>query len=577
MSNDDDLVENPVQAFEDVLAQLNIHAERIHVVEERLRALLESTRLVTAQLDLPVVLREVVAAATRLVGVPYGALGVIGPDGSLVEFIHVGVSEQTASEIGHLPRGLGLLGAVVRGAHTIRLPDLSLDDRSVGFPAHHPPMRAFLGVPVRTRTEVYGNLYLTKPEAGTFSSEDERIIEALASTAGVAIENARLYERARRQRQLSLALSRVTTALLDPEEADALEIVAEQCAAVIPSVAVTIVVPDSDPDLMRVRVACGPLSASLRGITFPRSDSLAARAMALGEVVADDAPVREFADGELQLGPTAAVTLVANGETIGALCVSKETHRPPFTGEEIDIVGDFAAQAGLAISLAWAREDQERLHLIEDRARIARDLHDNVIQRLFATGLALEHAAETSTDQRAILHEHVENIDAAISDIRAAISAMGPPPHPVYEPLRDRIFRLANEMTPALRTRPLVHFEGPVDTYIVDRVLDDVIAVCREGLSNVARHARASRCDLTISADASMVRIVIEDDGDGLSGSAGHHGGIVNLRARARMRGGSSELSPNSRGGLTLRWQIPTPSIGASPPSTTSDRFGHGT
>lgn len=559
MDGDNDSDGSPLRDLEATLGRLRTHAARVQVAEDRLRALLESSRLITSHLELPAVLREVVIAATRLVGVPYGALGVIGPNGSLSEFVHVGVPPQAVEEMGQLPKGRGLLGAVVRDAQTIRLPDLLQDPRSVGLPAHHPPMRAFLGVPVRTHTEVYGNLYLTKPEPGNFSIEDERIIEALAATAGIAIENARLYEDARRQRRLSNALSHISSALLDPHDVDALQVIAKQCASVIPSVAVTVVVPDDDPHLMRVRVASGPLAASLLHTTFARAESLAFRAMELGEVVSDDAPVRDLPPGEVRLGPTAAVTLVARGRNIGALCVSKELHSPPFTGEEIDIVGDFAAQAGIAISLAAAREDQEKLHLLEDRARIARDLHDTVIQRLFATGLALEHAAATTPEHAAILRRQVENIDAAISDIRTAISAIRTPAARTQQKLRDRIFSLVDEMAAALRIRPHLHFDGPVDSLITDELVEDVLAVAREGLSNIARHAHATRCAISINATGSEIRVLIEDNGVGLRDAPGARSGTANLRSRALARGGTSELRPNTDGGLTLLWRVPTP------------------
>ncbi len=565
MNSDDEFVEDPLMILRSALAESETNTERVRLAGERLRDLLSMSRDVTAQLDLSEVLREVVTAATRLVGAPYGAIGVIGSDGSLTEFIHVGVSSDDARKIGRLPQGRGLLGAVVRDARTIRLPDLARDSRFAGFPAHHPQMVAFLGVPVRTRTEIYGNLYLTTPRAGNFTAEDERIIEALAATAGVAIENARAYERSRRERRLSAALSRVATALLDPHRGDALEVVAAQCASVIDSATVAVVVPDTDPQLMRVHIASGPLSAALRDATFDRADSLALRAMQLGEVVADDGPVRDYVGGVLQVGPTAAVTLVARGETIGALCVSKQVGSHPFTVEEVDIVGEFAAQAGLAVSLSWAREDQERLRLIEDRARIARDLHDHVIQRLFATGLALEHAAEASIDQSMSLRQHVASIDAAVSDIRTAISALRTPLNLADRPLRLDVFEVVEEMTPALGLRPSVILAGPVDAVIFGGLREDVMAVVREGLSNIARHAKATRCTLSISVDETWTVITIEDDGIGIRDAPRRGSGTTNLSARARARGGTSDLTPNRLGGLTLRWQSPVRQDSAAP------------
>ncbi|AGW41075.1 two-component system sensor protein [Leifsonia xyli subsp. cynodontis DSM 46306] len=522
--------------------------------------LLDASRAITEELDLDRVLARIAQAAVALVGGRYGALGVIDAEGMLERFIHVGIDEDTAAAIGHLPEGHGLLGAVIDTAQTIRLPRLGDDPRSVGFPEHHPPMASFLGVPIRVRNEVYGNLYVTDQRTGAFTADDEDLIESLAVTAGIAIENARLYDEARRQQRLSLALSEISSALLSPGAGDVLGVVAERLAHLVPADLVTIVVP-SDAEHVRIDIARGADSAALEGMLLPAAAVLATKAIDTGTTVAgsflDEDPAT--AAGHRWTGSTAAAPLVAAGHAIGALCVSRPDG-DGFTPGELTTISEFATQAGLAISLAWAHRDRQRLEVIEDRSRIARDLHDHVIQRLFATGLRLQALATMEPAHADELEVDVTELDAAIADIRTAIfNLRSRPPNDTRELARHRLLDVVNELTPTLSHAPRITFSGPIDLTLTGTLADDVVAVVREALANMARHANADHAEISVTVTAEQVIITVDDDGDGISPTATRSSGTANLAHRAAEHGGTFSLSDGPDGGTRVRWAVPLP------------------
>ncbi|GAB6856536.1 GAF domain-containing sensor histidine kinase [Microbacterium xylanilyticum] len=539
----------PRLELEKTIAELMARAQHVLTAQGRLRGLLSATRAVSEDLDLDAVLTRIVSAAIELVGARYGALGVIDEEGLLERFIHKGIPPDVVREIGAPPKGHGLLGAVIERGETIRIPRIADDPRSVGFPEHHPPMDAFLGVPIRIRGRTFGNLYLTDPEKDLFSDEDQELIEALATTAGVAIENARLFTESRRRERLGTALSEVTAALLSPDAGDALAIVAEAVTTVVPAELVAIITPDED-DRLHIDVARGTEAGSIEGTRYPAAGALAARAIAEGRLIVDqlpkpaDAVVRPF-------GHTVAVPLIVGGVAVGALCVSRSSST--YTRMELDTISDFASQAGIAISLARAREQRQRLEIVEDRSRIARDLHDHVIQRLFATALGLQALAAAHPDQTAELDRHIEEIDATISDIRTAIFALRT--RASTEPgLRGRLLELVSGVTPS----PRITFAGPVDLVVTDGLADDLVAVVRESLANVSRHAHASWASVAVVVSETEAVVTVEDDGDGLPEHV-HRSGTANLAARAEQHGGTYALEPRGEGGTRVRWAVPLP------------------
>jgi len=543
--------------LEKTIEQLVTQAQRVLQTEGRLRSLLHANRLVVEELELTEVLRRIVEAALDLVDAKYGALGIIGADGGIEQFIHVGMSEIDASAIGNLPEGKGLLGAVIDEAQPIRLEHIGSDPRSVGFPDHHPAMEAFLGVPIRVRGEVYGNLYLTNPSSGSFSSEDEELVGVLASTAGIAIENARLFDIARRRERWSAALADVNSALLSGDS-DALPVVVEHVAALIEADLVQVVVGGEKPGTVQIAAARGVQAEKLNGTSYPSEGTLVGRALASGEPVLADGPgAGEPAEVRSGFGPTFVVPLEAFGHSIGALSVSRVADGPRFSMSDLAMATEFGAQASVALELARGRLDREQLDLLNDRSRIARDLHDQVIQRLFGAGLSLQSiAGRASGAVREAILEQVDVVDAAISEIRTVIFALSATARGPEESVRHRLLDLVTEAGAILAAPPRISFAGPVDLLIRDSLAVDVTAVVREALSNVARHAEASQVEVDVSIVDAELRVRIDDDGVGFDPGE-RVSGTVNLAVRAEELGGRCTIQTRPGGGTRVLWCVP--------------------
>lgn len=555
--------DHPRSELETTIGDLIDRAQRVLQAQGRLRGLLRASHAVIGDLELQQVLRHIAEAALTLVDAEYAALGVIDRDGRLDQFIHVGMPADVAHLIGHLPEGHGILGAVIESEHPIRLERLSEDPRAAGFPQHHPPMTSFLGVPVRVRGEIFGNLYLTNRAGGTFTDEDEELVLALASTAAIAIDNARRYEEAQRLQRLSSALAEITAALLAADTGSSFGVLAERVASLVEVDLVYIVVPDPVSGNLRVDTARGVGSDSIEGAELP-DDSAAARAIAGGDVVVlRDVGDRETTPLGLLAASTVAVPLLVSGVAAGALCGSRRSSDRRFSAEDLSTLAEFAAQAGIALALAQARADRQRLDLVEERARIARDLHDNVIQRLFGAGLGLQALAAKIPAHADSIAAYVAEIDAAIADFRTAIFALRTTDLGSF---RHRLLDVANDAAALLGNSPRVAFTGPIDLMVSGVLADDAAAVVREALSNVARHAQATTAEVSVSVTDSRLDILVEDDGVGIPSSRAHEGGIVNLLARARAHGGTCEFEPREAGGTRVRWSVPLGNGGSEVP-----------
>ncbi|MEO8261617.1 MAG: GAF domain-containing protein [Pseudolysinimonas sp.] len=551
----------PRSELERTIEELVERAQTVLSTQGRLRSLLAANRAVVEDLDLEKVLRRIAEAAVTLVGAEYGALGVISPDGQLEQFIHVGMPVALAKKIGHLPEGHGLLGAVIDQAQTIRLEHLGDDPRSAGFPAHHPAMEAFLGVPIRVRDEVFGNLYLTNPQSARFTSEDEELVTALAATAGIAIENARLFDDSRRRQRWSSALADVTSALLSGAANDVLEVIAALLAVVIEADLVCVIVPGTEPETLLVEVARGSHADDVRGRVYAANGTVAGRALASGQITAVDGQAAdELFEGHPALGPTIALPLLAAGNSLGVLTISRAPGASKFATSDLEMAAEFASQTGVAIELTRARADRQRLELSDERSRIARDLHDHVIQRLFGTGLALQALAGTDPRHQTALLEQVDAIDAAISEIRTAVFALSQRRRTDSGSLRHRVLDTAGEVAASLEQAPRLTFAGPVDILIRDDFADDVVAVIRESLANVARHAKAHTVEVEIATDGDTVTITVDDDGIGVPDEPTRSSGTANLRERAEARGGSFTLARRDTGGSRVLWVAEVPS-----------------
>jgi signal transduction histidine kinase len=509
------------------------------------QALLDAVAAISSDLDLAGVLTRIVESATQLTGARYGALGVLGADGTLVEFVTTGIDEEQRRLIGDLPRGRGILGLLVDEPQPIRLPDLSAHPQSAGFPPHHPPMTTFLGVPVRIRGTVFGNLYLTEKAGGVpFTEQDEVLVEALATIAGFVVENARAYGQSERRRQWLEASAELAEALQPPVDLGwALRRITETARAVSGARAVAVL---------------GLSGAEGKRTVAAEPDDSDLVDTALVEVLA------ALADREPDVDPLEVTTptlralvipLRAHLADASALVALYDDQPTPLLGEERDLLVGFADQAALALDRAQAIADREKLAVISDRERIARDLHDVVIQRLFATGLQLRGVAmragsgplEESLDQAAI------DLDRTIKDIRATIFELQ---ERRDESLRAEIRSLAREYADVLGFTPDVVTSGPVDTAVTPSVREQLLPVLREALSNIARHASATAAEVALTADAHQLTLTVGDDGVGL-GTDVRESGLGNARRRADGLGGTLQLLANQPRGTRLVWQVP--------------------
>ncbi|WP_153504768.1 sensor histidine kinase [Cumulibacter manganitolerans] len=561
----------PRLELDQLLRQLMDRAQDVMSAQDRLRELLAADQLIIADLELPTVLRHIVQAACRLVNARYGALGVLAPAGGLSEFITVGVDDETIAQIGPLPSGKGLLGALIDDPHSIRLRDMSEDPRSVGFPPGHPPMRSFLGVPVRVRDEVFGNLYLTEAASGEFSAEDEELVTALAATAGMAIENARLYAQAQRRQRWLQAATQITRQLLSEEGEEPLAVIARETRHMADADLVTVVLPTGEGNRLMVEVASGTQAETLAGHTYPVENTFAGEAFETGRPVlvrdAADHPQRHLHLSKvLPAGPVMILPLVGTQRMRGALAVGRRRGRPPFEEADLEMATAFANHAAIALELADARDHQKRLLLLEDRDRIARDLHDHVIQQLFSAGLTVQSVLAGRHDgmHRDRLASVVSSIDDTIRQIRTTIFQLRGQLGPQVGTARSRILGVVAELTPVLGFRPRVQFSGPVESVVPELVVDDLAAVVREALTNVAKHSGAGQAAVLLGADGDQLTLEVVDDGAGL-GSATRRSGIANLEKRARRHRGTLRLTDASaryptssaRRGVHLSWTIP--------------------
>ena len=545
--------------IEQLLEQLVERAREVIGVQDRLRRLLRANRAVVAELSLAGVLHRIVEAARELARAEYAALGVIGSDGSLEQFIHVGMDEATVVAIGELPKGRGLLGALIADPEPIRLVSIGEDDRSSGFPPHHPPMQSFLGVPIRSRNQVYGNLYLSNQVAGAFSAEDQDLVLALAATASIAIENARLYEESQRRQAWLRASADIGAVLLAPQTQDPLELILDIMKRLAGADTATVVRQANKPGMLQVETAIGVGADGLRGLRYPAENSLVELALrsghgAGGDTLGSSEAYAGHLSHALDSGAVMAVPLGGNTGQRVALGLARAKGRPSFEPADLEMAEAFARHAAVAIELMEARASQQRLAVLEDRDRIARDLHDHVIQRLFAAGLSMQSLASAigQPEHAQRLGRIVDDLDETIRQIRSSIFELQNPPT-LPRGVRATVLAVAEQLTPLLGFQPTVRFVGPVDTLVDGAVVADVEAVVREGMTNVAKHARATTLEVAVLADASSLSVTIRDNGVGI-GDPGRHSGLRNLRARAEKHSGALVVQLGESGGTELRW-----------------------
>lgn len=536
--------------------------------DRRREALIQAGLTLASELSLPSVLQKIVDLACHVADARYGALGVLDRGREIEDFITHGVTEQERRAIGDLPHGRGILGALIDEAHPLRLERIQDDPRSVGFPPNHPPMTTFLGVPVEVRGRVFGNLYLTEKRGGdAFTPEDERAVMTLAAQAGIAIENARLYEEARRHARRLEALNEVTRATLEGGDVEeVLRMIAERAREIVGAALATIVTPlepDSDGSLT-VRVAVGAMAEELAEATAPAEASISQQVIDTGRPLmipdlSSDPRVHQPVVSTGRAGPGIFVPLGAGERIFGTLLVANLVGGRSFADEDLDVVGLFAAQAAVALEYARFREELARLAVLEDRERIAKELHDGVIQSLFAVGMSLQAAegmADDAAATRARLGGAADSIDGAIRDLRNYIFGLRPG-QAADRTLERGIREVADAFRSGSETAIVVDVDPTAASLVATRA-GELVQAAREALSNAVRHAEAATVRVALRRHGDTIALVVEDDGHGFDPrrARGRGQGLANLEARAASLGGTLEIGSGGEG-TTVRITIP--------------------
>ncbi|WP_282792645.1 GAF domain-containing sensor histidine kinase [Streptomyces sp. CC224B] len=556
----------PQLRLDELLEELQARLDAARSTRDRVHSLLEAVLSVGRELDLEQALRSIVQAAAVLVDAEYAALGVIGPDGKrLSEFLTVGVTDEQIAKIGPFPQGHGILGELIRHPEPLRLNKLSQHPSSYGFPPHHPPMNSFVGVPIRVREQVFGNLYLTEKRGGAqFDEDDESVLSTLAVAAGVAIDNARLYEESRLQERWLRASAEVTHSLMSgSDRGEVLRLIAERAREITGAALAVVAVPMEGTDSLTVELAIGQHAEPHRGLVLPVDGSLIGAAF-LGATpvsspdISCDPRISVEPSRFTGLGPAVAVPVGSGDGLRGVVLLVRAAGRTVFSAGETEPLQGFAAQAAVAMELAERRRDAEQIAVLQDRDRIARDLHDLAIQRLFATGMTLQSAGRFIEHQEASerVARAVDDLDETIKIIRSTIFGLRSRDETAGPGLRARTVRAVGESAPVLGFAPSVRMEGLLDTHVPKETADHVMAVLSEALTNVARHARASRVDVVLETDGRHVRLRVSDDGVGIP-AGGRRSGLRNMAERAQQLGGALDCASPEGGGTTLVWRVP--------------------
>ncbi|WP_194835330.1 GAF domain-containing sensor histidine kinase [Nocardia sp. XZ_19_369] len=555
----------------DTLSQLRLREllsevkERVELIldsRDRMDGLVEAMLAVTSGLDLDETLRTIVRTATSLVDARYGALAVRGHDQQVVQFIDEGMDDETRSAIGRLPAGHGVLGVVFNQSKPLRLDELTNHPASVGLPPHHPPMHTFLGVPVRIRGEVFGSLYLTEKAGGQpFTDDDDVLVQALAAAAGIAVDNARLYESAR-TRQAWIAATRdiATEFLAGNRSANVLAHVVEHARTLTGSHQSFLTGPDEAGELA-VTQWCGP------GAGYA-DKAVQTEGTALGEAFTRRTPLR-FDDASAisvglalpDAGPLLILPLCTQDSTLGVLTTVRPVGAAPYSDELVELTAAFTDQAALAMQLADAQLRMREMDLLADRDRIARDLHDHVIQRLFAVGITLQGAVARATvpEVRQRLSTVVNDLQEVVQEIRTSIFDL----HGGHgNPLQQRLEQAIRQQTTETPLRSTFSVTGPLSVLEAE-LADHAEAVVREAVSNAVRHSGADTVAVEISVDDDLT-IAVTDNGWGIPNHV-VRSGLRNLEQRAEKADGQFAVGPagnttdDAMPGTRLCWSVPLP------------------
>lgn len=553
--------------FDVLLSEVLTRVTNARDDQVRWRLLLDAVVTLGTGLSLDDLLGRIVEVAGDLVGAHYAALGVLGGgERRLRLFVTRGLDEEQISSIGDFPEGHGVLGVLIDRPEPVRLHDIAEHPQSFGFPPNHPPMHSFLGVPVRTGDKVFGNLYLTeKAGGGDFTQQDEAIVIALASAAGVAIENAQLHQEAVRRERWLDARAEIARALLgDLEGTDALQLVADR-AREIGEADVAWIVAGPEPELLRVEVVSGIVVDRAVLERSPLRPSVASAALLTGKPMRVESMAEVAAGGSAAavfdvsvIGPAVMVPLrgLEADDPVGLLALGwRHENQDAYARFDLAVATAFAEQCTLALRLAQSRQNRERVAVYDDRERIGRDLHDVVIQRLFAIGLRLQGGLKwvDHPELRERLDEVVDEVDETIREIRRTIFELSSGEG--GDDVQSEVTAVVDRAASSLKFRPSLTFEGPVRLRVSQQLGKDVVAVLGEALSNVSRHAKATQVSVELIADGDLI-LRVSDNGVGVPEDA-VESGLGNLRRRAIARHGWCTVSPGADGGTVLVWSVP--------------------
>jgi signal transduction histidine kinase len=538
--------------LDELLDEMRDRLAEIGSTRDKMQSLLDAVLAVGAGLELDSTLQRIVQAAVELVGARYGALGVLGSRHNLSQFVYVGIDPETRSHMGHLPEGKGLLGLLIKDPRAIRLHDLSEHPASVGFPPNHPPMHSFLGAPVRVRDEVFGNLYMTeKKGGGDFTADDEVVLEALAAAAGVAVENARLFERSRMRERWLEATAEINAQLLGGATGeDALRLIVQRTVELASASWATVLLHDGN-DLRK--------AAEAGNEAVP--DAFAADAPVLAQVLDTAAPaLMEQVDGQLgdlpaRTGAAVVLPLRAGTTVTGVLVAVRDKDAAPFGADLMPLLASFADQAVVAIEFAENQNAKRLVDVLEDRDRIARDLHDHVIQRLFATGMSLQGSLTwvTHPEARRRVQKAVNQLDQTVLEIRTSIFDLQADSGDTG--LRRRLLNIVAEIAEGAALSPAIRMSGTIDSLVPDYIGEHAEAVVRETVTNALRHAHATELTLTAEAGDALI-ITMVDNGRGMPPDVARSG-LRNLEQRAAALNGALTVAGEPGGGTRVTWRVP--------------------
>jgi signal transduction histidine kinase len=538
--------------------------------ENPLRALVETGLAITSELSLDALLQRVVEAAAELTGARYAALGVIDASGAELErFLTTGIDEETQTAIGALPRGRGILGVLIDNAAPLRLHDLGDDPRSVGFPLNHPPMRSFLGVPILLRRVAYGNLYLTEKSDGRdFNDEDEELVTLLAGQAAVAIENARLYEAATSWSRQLESLNEVASALVTESDLDRLlELIVRRLRELLDARLVAVVLPVGRGQL-RFAAVDGEGGEELAGKVISRAGSKSGRVLERGrservDSVLDDPEVNREVTRLVEARSGLWVPLHVRGRPIGVLEVhDKLGDDVLFSDTDLRLAETFASRAAAAVDLS-ERIAQDALRRVVDaqeaeRRRLARELHDETGQALTSILLglkALEDGLETERSRDAI-GELRDLVVSTLQDVRRLAVELRPSTLDDFG-LAAALERLTSSFSEQSKLAVDFHSALP-EQRLPPEVETALYRIVQESLTNIVKHAQASRVSVLVTRKNGSVLAVVEDDGQGFNPATVDDGafGLIGIRERLALVGGRLEIE-SSDAGTTIAAEVP--------------------